>query len=176
MAEREEYVRGIYWTVSRYDWDSEQWHKMADFPSMREAETHLRERVGDGAVGVCGAIMPSEIGRLQSSGLAKLAPEERFALGLRKSDLMPVASNIIKMAQDAYAKRGMRPFLFKLGQWVRLKKGRSDDGQTPAFWDGATVTVTGMYSTGAYERHWYHVRHGNGNQATFVEHEFDYSN
>ena len=66
------------------------------------------------------------------------------------------------------------PFVFVVGQIVRLRKGRSDDGQTPEYWDGATVVVVSMYSSGLLKNHWYKVLHPARNvTCDFEEDEFD---
>lgn len=74
---------------------------------------------------------------------------------------------------EAYAKPDPKPFLFKEGQKVRLKKGRSNDGQTPEYWNGAMVTVVSMYSTGLMKYHWYKVRYPGGPTCDFEEYEID---
>jgi uncharacterized protein YodC (DUF2158 family) len=75
---------------------------------------------------------------------------------------------------EAYARPDPNPFIFQVGQMVRLKKGRSDDGQTPEYWDGAIVKVVSMYSTGLLKNHWYKVLHAGQNvTCDFEEDEFD---
>jgi uncharacterized protein YodC (DUF2158 family) len=74
---------------------------------------------------------------------------------------------------EAYARPDTKPFIFKIGQKVRLKKGQSNDGQTPAYWDGAIVTVVSMYSTGLMKYHWYKVRYPDGPTCDFEEDDFD---
>jgi uncharacterized protein YodC (DUF2158 family) len=75
---------------------------------------------------------------------------------------------------DAYNEPDPKPFVFVKGQIVRLKKGRSDDGQTPECWDGAKVVVVSMYSSGLLKDHWYKVLLKEINQTCdFEEDEFD---
>lgn len=60
---------------------------------------------------------------------------------------------------EAYRKLDPKPFLFEIGQKVRLRKGRSEDGQTPKCWDGAMCEVVNRQSTGLMKRHWYFLKH-----------------
>jgi hypothetical protein len=65
--------------------------------------------------------------------------------------------DLMEMLVEAYNRPDPRPYLFQLGQIVRLKKGRSNDGQTPSYWDGAVVEIFGRYTTGLHKDHWYKV-------------------
>lgn len=97
-----------------------------------------------------------------------VVPPRPEAGGLSVGDFFP---DII--AAD-YAKADPHPYLFAVGQTVRLKLGRSDDGQTPANWDGATAVVEGRHTTGIHKEHWYYLRHaGTGAKAEFGEWEID---
>ncbi len=72
-----------------------------------------------------------------------------------------------------YAMPDPQPYLFAEWQTVRLRKGRSNDGQTPARWDGAKCLVVSRYTTGIHKEHWYVLRHDNGDTAEFQEDEID---
>lgn len=74
---------------------------------------------------------------------------------------------------DAYNAPDPKPFLFQEGQRVRLRKGRSNDGQTPECWNGAVAVVLSRYSTGLMKRHWYKLRLDNGAISEFEEDEID---
>ncbi len=73
----------------------------------------------------------------------------------------------------AYAKPDPNPYLFEVGQMVRLRKGRSDDGQTPRYWDGAVVKVKDRSCTGLHKIHFYILQHPNGQEDSFEEDEID---
>lgn len=76
--------------------------------------------------------------------------------------------------REAYAKPDPKPFCFQIGQTVRLKKGRSNDGQTPKHWDGAICKVVSRLSTGLLKRHWYKLLHLTQNvTCDFEEDEID---
>lgn len=75
---------------------------------------------------------------------------------------------------DAYNKPDPNPYPFDIGQKVRLRKGRSNDGQTPRCWDGAICEVVRRYATGIGKYHWYILRHlDNGATSEFEEDEID---
>ena len=79
-----------------------------------------------------------------------------------------------QMIVDAYNKPDPKPFLFQIGQRVRLLKRRSDDGQTPEHWDGAMVEVVSRYATGIGKYRWYKVKHlEKGMTCDFEEDEID---
>jgi hypothetical protein len=63
------------------------------------------------------------------------------------------------------------PFLFKVGQKVVLRKDICKDGQTPAFWKGATVKVLSVKSTAIHKDHIYKLQHENGQVDEFREEE-----
>jgi hypothetical protein len=85
-----------------------------------------------------------------------------------------VVSELGRLLAEAYNAPDPNHYLFQVGQVARLRKGRSNDGQTPACWDGAVVGVMGRYCTGLHKEHWYKVRHmGNGATGEFAEDEFD---
>lgn len=63
---------------------------------------------------------------------------------------------------------------FQIGEVVRLRKGRSDDGQTPSYWDGAHVEVVLVYPDITTGHRWYKVRHMTRNAVCeFREYEID---
>lgn len=82
-------------------------------------------------------------------------------------------SDMMELIAAAYAKPDPNPYLFEVGQTVRLRKGRSDDGQTPEYWDGAIVTVVSRHCTGMMKYHYYKVRYPGGPTCDFEEDEFD---
>ena len=81
--------------------------------------------------------------------------------------------DMMDLIATSYAKTDLKPYLFALDQKLRLKKGRSDDGQTPRHWDGAIVTITFISCTGIFKDHLYRVQHENGAIDTFKENEID---
>lgn len=80
---------------------------------------------------------------------------------------------LLKDMAKAYAAPDLSPYRFQIGQVVRLRKGRSDDGQTPPIWDGARATVVRRYRTGLHKESWYGLRHESGRLAEFCEDEID---
>jgi hypothetical protein len=73
-----------------------------------------------------------------------------------------------------YRKPDPNPFLFEVGQEVRLRVGRSLDGQTPEHYNGAMVQILSRYCTGLHKEHWYKVFHKEKNETCeFREDEFD---
>ena len=67
-----------------------------------------------------------------------------------------------------------KPYLFEIGQKVRVKILLSEDGQTPKFWEGARAKVMSRYSTLMHKEHWYTLEHSqNGAQDNFKEEEID---
>lgn len=59
----------------------------------------------------------------------------------------------------AYNKPDPNPYLFEVGQTIRLKKGRSNDGQTPKQWDGCLAIVVSRHCSGLLKEHWYRLKH-----------------
>lgn len=74
---------------------------------------------------------------------------------------------------EMYAAPDPNPYLFIVGQKVRLKLGRSNDGQTSRCWDGAIVTVISRYCTGMFKDHWYKLMLPSGSINEFKEYEID---
>lgn len=81
-------------------------------------------------------------------------------------------SDLMELMTKAYAAPDPNPYLFEVGQTVRLRLRRSDDGQTPRCWDGAVVTVEHRYCTGLHKEHWYKLKL-NGVVCEFREDEID---
>lgn len=76
---------------------------------------------------------------------------------------------------EAYSKPDTKPYLFKVGQTVRLTKRRSDDGQTPKEWDGCLAIVVSKHCTGILKDHWYKLKHKDYNIIEeFREEEIDF--
>ena len=79
----------------------------------------------------------------------------------------------------AYNEPDPRPFLFEVGQKVRVLDVRVDqrwagwDGQTKAYWNGAVVEVLSRKSTGLHKDHFYCLKHENGAIDDFREEELD---
>lgn len=65
------------------------------------------------------------------------------------------------------------PFLFKVGQKVRVLKKVVDDGQTPHYWAGSICEVIGRSSSFLHKDHWYALKHTNGFTDLFSEEELD---
>ena len=70
-----------------------------------------------------------------------------------------MAETFMDMIASAYRKPDTKPYLFKVGQTVRVKNGRSSDGQTPKQWDGCLAIVVSKYCTGLLKEHWYRLKH-----------------
>lgn len=68
-----------------------------------------------------------------------------------------MASTLADMFVAACNRPDPKPYLFEIGQTVRVKKGCSDDGQTPAHWEGAICTVVSRHTTLLHKDHWYKV-------------------
>ena len=85
-----------------------------------------------------------------------------------------MADTFADLLVKAYNKPDPKPFAFQEGQTIRVVKGVSKDGQTPAFWNGALAVVVRRYCTGIYKDHWYVLRHSNGIQDEFREDEIDF--
>lgn len=82
--------------------------------------------------------------------------------------------SLSQLLVDAYNKPDPKPYLFQVGQLVRLRKGRSNDGQTPRYWDGAFGRIEARYTTGIHKEHWYKIRHESENEiSAFFEDELD---
>jgi len=81
--------------------------------------------------------------------------------------------DMLELMAAQYAKPDPNPYLFQIGQTVRLRKGRSNDGQTSRAWDGAIVTVIDRYCTGMFKDHWYKLRLASGAINEFKEYEID---
>jgi hypothetical protein len=60
---------------------------------------------------------------------------------------------------DAVNRPDPHPFLFTVGQTVRVRNGVSDDGQTPHYWNGAMCVVMSCRSTWLNKRHCYELMH-----------------
>jgi len=78
-----------------------------------------------------------------------------------------------QMLMAAYMKPDPNPFLYQEGQTIRVLNGRSKDGQTPTYWNGALAVVVRRYCTGIHKEHWYVLRHSNGREDEFREEEID---
>ena len=66
-----------------------------------------------------------------------------------------------------------KPYLFQVGQTVRIIKRVIDDGQTPLYWSGAKVIVQSRGCTPLFKTHVYVLKHPNGAEDQFVEEELD---
>lgn len=85
-----------------------------------------------------------------------------------------MSDDFAKLLVDAYNRPDPNPYLFQIGQTVRLKLGLSDDGQTPRCWDGAKCEVVKRRCSGLYKEHWYILRHLELNATEeFREYEID---
>lgn len=76
------------------------------------------------------------------------------------------------LLMEAYRKPDPLPYLFRIGQRVRVLHKVIDDGATHDFWDGAIGNVTERMTTGIHKEHWYVVRIP-FKRATFREDELD---
>lgn len=82
---------------------------------------------------------------------------------------------ISEMLVAAMNKPDSNPFLFEVGQTVRVVKRVIDDGQTPEHWSGAMGTVISQRCTMLSKRHWYKVKHAGRNcTCDFEEDELDF--
>lgn len=67
-----------------------------------------------------------------------------------------------------------RCFLYEVGQKVRVRKGRSFDGQTPEYWDGALGKIVYKNHTLFSKTHFYRIQHLENNKiCEFEEYELD---
>ena len=81
--------------------------------------------------------------------------------------------DLYEKIEKMYATPDTKPFLFQIGQKVRLALNVSKNGQTPIYWDAAIVTVVSRYVTGMWKDHWYKLRHKNGQCEDFKEYEIN---
>lgn len=87
---------------------------------------------------------------------------------------MTEQKSFYQMLEEKIQEPDPNPFLFQEGQKVRVNKDVTKDGQTPAYWAGALVTVTRRTRSWLYKEHWYTLRHPNGQEDEFRETELDY--
>lgn len=80
---------------------------------------------------------------------------------------------MIDLVADAYRRPDPRPYVFEVGQPGRVRLVVAEDGQTPPWWAGARVRVTGRRTTGLHKDHWYKVRADDGRTCEFREDELD---
>lgn len=66
-----------------------------------------------------------------------------------------------------------KPYLFQVGQKVRILKKVIDDGQTPYFWADSVCEIIKRRSTLFSKRHVYFLRHENSCVEGFLEEELD---
>lgn len=86
---------------------------------------------------------------------------------MNKKSLKKSIDNFLNTPDD-------KPFLFKERQIARVKKGVSNDGQTPEYWDGAIVEIIKRKKTSLYKSHIYEVLHVEKNiKCEFRENEID---
>lgn len=78
------------------------------------------------------------------------------------------------MLVEAYNKPDPKPYLFEVGQKVKVCQKVLKDGQTPRFWLVGLVTVVSRSTSGLHKEHWYHLEHPNGAHDEFRETELDY--
>lgn len=85
--------------------------------------------------------------------------------------LRPAGASLLLV--QAYNRPDPNPFLYEVGQTVRLLLGRSRDGQTPWHWNGAKCVVESRFASGISKQHWYVLRHPCGTVDDFREEEID---
>ena len=79
-----------------------------------------------------------------------------------------------EMVVENFNKPDPNPYLYKIGQIGIVKKGVSDDGQTPEYWDGAKVQILSQHRTLFIREHYYRVKHSVKNVIDdFKEYELD---
>lgn len=79
-----------------------------------------------------------------------------------------------EMLMQAYNEPDTKPYLFQIGQKVRIRTGRSLDGQTPPYWDGATGKILSRKCSWLHKDHWYKILHDTVNfTCEFREDELD---
>ena len=81
--------------------------------------------------------------------------------------------DVLQMIVDRYNDPDPNPYLFQVGQRVRINKGVTQDGQTPKFWDGGFAIVEKRKCGGLCKEHWYTLKHANGCTDDFREEELD---
>ena len=78
---------------------------------------------------------------------------------------------ILKMANDHSRDK---PFLFEVGQEVKVRKFTLDDGQTKGYWIKQRCVVLNQIRTMIAKRNYYRLQHPNGAIDDFEEDELDY--
>lgn len=74
----------------------------------------------------------------------------------------------------AYQRPDPHPYLYQKGQWVRVLKSVTDDGQTPREWAGALAIVEHRKTTGLHKDHIYLLANPRtGQRDEFREEELD---
>lgn len=84
---------------------------------------------------------------------------------------------LIDEIMRVYNEPDPNPFMFQVGQQVRVVKSVVNDGQTHKCWAGAIATITRRYCTGLHKEHWYEVSlsyNGSLLKNEFREDEFDF--
>ena len=68
----------------------------------------------------------------------------------------------------------IEPFLYEVGQKVRIRKNVIYDGQTPKYWGGALCQILSRQNVGFVPKHIYKVRLLHGDKVCdFFEYEID---
>lgn len=83
---------------------------------------------------------------------------------------MSLKDKLVEMCQ----RPDPHPHAFIEKQRVRICKRVVSDGQTPAFWAGAVVTIESAHGTMISKRHYYRLKHDNGATDEFYEEELDH--
>jgi hypothetical protein len=68
-----------------------------------------------------------------------------------------MSSDLIDKLIARYKEPDPHPYLFKIGQTIRVRVKVIEDGQTPLYWAGAKAKVISRLCTGLHKEHWYKV-------------------
>jgi hypothetical protein len=80
---------------------------------------------------------------------------------------------LLQRLMDHMNRPDPRPYLFAVGQRVRVCKSVTQDGQTPKHWAGAIGIVEERKTSMLHKDHWYAVS-ANGRRCEFREEELDF--
>ena len=82
-------------------------------------------------------------------------------------------SNLADLLLQATNEPDPKPYLFEVGQKVRIK-ACIKDGQTPEYYSGAKVIIISTHCTMLLKEHYYEIRHLENNKiCIFKEDEID---
>lgn len=88
---------------------------------------------------------------------------------------MRSSSTLLNQFEDKLHHKKIKPFLYEVGQKVRIRKNIVQDGQTPEYWSGALCQILSRQNVGMFlPKHMYKVRLLHGDKiCDFFEYEID---